>query len=173
MSRSLQMKCNIFMWKHVIWYFPSPPQVPSGNKFLESHVTSSNQGLCRSSRGGIKTLACEVGPFHDLHGNLIMDAAPIDKTNTFFTVPIVSFAHLRSSWNDLLCLYVCPSSAGVSRSATVILAYMMYSQNISLEQALRDLKAIYPKAEYVILTLWVAMLPDAPYVIILLCLFNK
>ena len=40
-------------------------------------------------------------------------------------------------------------SAGVSRSATVILAYMMYNQNIALEQALHDLKAIYPKAEYV------------------------
>ena len=36
------------------------PQVPSGNKFLESHLTSSNQDLCRSTRGDIKTLACEV-----------------------------------------------------------------------------------------------------------------
>ena len=29
--------------------------------FFVGHVTSVNQGLCRSPRGGIKTLACEVG----------------------------------------------------------------------------------------------------------------
>ncbi len=47
MPRSLQMKCNVFMWKHVIWHFSLSPL---GNKFLESHVTSRHQGLSRSPR---------------------------------------------------------------------------------------------------------------------------
>ena len=39
------------------------------------------------------------------------------------------------------------SLAGVSRSATVVLAFVMQTQSIKLDKALEDLKAVYPKAE--------------------------
>jgi hypothetical protein len=58
-GHSLQSKCEMRKWKHVLCDFSIPPPLALGLQFSMGHVTSVHQGLC-STRG--KSLGTRLWP---------------------------------------------------------------------------------------------------------------